>query len=46
MVFTVAALVMTQKISKVGRDGAAVRRYIQAQEKEDQRMDQLALMPL
>jgi putative transposase len=32
--------------STVGRDEAAVRRYIQEQEKEDQRMDQLSLMPL
>jgi putative transposase len=33
-------------VSTVGRDEAAVRRYIQEQEKEDQRMDQLALLPL
>lgn len=33
-------------VSTVGRDEAAVRRYIQDQEKEDQRMDQLQLMPL
>ena len=30
----------------VGRDEGAVRRYIQEQEKEDRRMDQLGLMPL
>jgi len=33
-------------VSTVGRDEAAVRRYIQEQEKEDQRLDQLSLMPL
>jgi putative transposase len=33
-------------VSTVGRDEAAVRRYIQEQEKEDQRLDQLALLPL
>jgi putative transposase len=33
-------------VSTVGRDEAAVRRYIQEQEKEDQRLDQLTLMPL
>jgi len=33
-------------VSTVGRDEVAVRRYIQEQEKEDQRLDQLALMPL
>ncbi len=33
-------------VSTVGRDAGAVRRYIQEQEKEDQRQDQLALMPL
>ena len=33
-------------VSTVGRDEAAVRRYIQEQEKEDQRIEQLALMPL
>ena len=33
-------------VSTVGRDEAAVRRYIQEQEKEDQRIDQLSLMPL
>jgi putative transposase len=33
-------------VSTVGRDEGAVRRYIQDQEKEDQRMDQLGLMPL
>jgi putative transposase len=32
-------------VSTVGRDEAAVRRYIQEQEKEGQRMDQLALLP-
>jgi hypothetical protein len=30
----------------VGRDEVAVRRYIQEQEKEDQRLDQLTRMPL
>lgn len=30
-------------VSTVGRDEAAVRRYIQEQEKEDQRLDQLEL---
>ena len=33
-------------VSTVGKNEAAVRRYIQEQEKEDQRLDQLALMPL
>ena len=33
-------------VSTVGKNEAAVRRYIQEQEKEDQRIDQLALMPL
>ena len=33
-------------VSTVGRDEAVVRRYIQEQEKEDQRLDQLTLMPL
>ena len=33
-------------VSTVGRDEEAVRRYIQEQEKEDQRLDQLSLMPL
>ena len=33
-------------VSTVGRDEAAVRRYIQEQEREDQRLDQLSLMPL
>jgi putative transposase len=33
-------------VSTVGRDEVAVRRYIQEQEKEDQRLDQLSLMPL
>jgi putative transposase len=33
-------------VSTVGRDEAAVRRYIQKQEKEDQRLEQLELMPL
>lgn len=33
-------------VSTVGRDEQAVRRYIQEQEKEDQRLDQLSLMPL
>ena len=33
-------------VSTVGRDEAAVRRYIREQEKEDQRLDQLALLPL
>ena len=33
-------------VSTVGRDEVAVRRYIQEQEKEDQRLDQLTLMPL
>lgn len=33
-------------VSTVGRDEAAVRRYIQAQEREDQRLDQMTLMPL
>jgi putative transposase len=33
-------------VSTVGRDEAEVRRYIQEQEKEDQRLEQLSLMPL
>ncbi len=33
-------------VSTVGRDEVAVRRYIQEQEKEDQRLDQLTLLPL
>ncbi len=33
-------------VSTVGRDEGAVRRYIQEQEKEDQRLDQMTLMPL
>jgi putative transposase len=33
-------------VSTVGRDEVAVRHYIQEQEKEDQRLDQLTLMPL
>ena len=33
-------------VSTVGRDEVAVRRYIQEQETEDQRLDQLTLMPL
>jgi putative transposase len=33
-------------VSTVGRDEVAVRRYIQEQEKEDQRLDQLTRMPL
>ena len=33
-------------VSTVGKNEAAVRRYIQEQEKEDQRIDQLTLMPL
>src|ERR1700691_3124679 len=33
-------------VSTVGRDEVAVRRYIQEQEKEDQRLDLLAVMPL
>ena len=33
-------------VSTVGRDEEAVRRYIKEQEKEDQRLDQLSLMPL
>ena len=33
-------------VATVGRDEGAVRRYIQEQEKEDQRLDQLSLMPL
>jgi putative transposase len=33
-------------VSTVGRDEVAVRRYIQEQGKEDQRLDQLTLMPL
>ena len=33
-------------VSTVGRDETAVRRYIREQEQEDQRLDQLSLMPL
>ena len=33
-------------VSTVGKNEAAVRRYIQEQEKEDKRLDQLTLMPL
>ena len=33
-------------VSTVGRDEVAVRRYIREQEKVDQRLDQLTLMPL
>ena len=33
-------------VSTVGRDEGAVRRYIREQENEDQRLDQLTLMPL
>ena len=33
-------------VSTVGRDEEAVRRYIREQEQEDQRQDQLGLMPL
>ena len=33
-------------VSTVGRDEEAVRKYIREQEKEDQRLDQLSLMPL
>jgi len=33
-------------VSTVGKNEAAVRRYIQEQEKEDQRLDQMTLMPL
>jgi putative transposase len=33
-------------VSTVGRDEVAVARYIREQEKEDQRLEQLALMPL
>ena len=33
-------------VSTVGKNETAVRRYIQEQEKEDQRIDQLTLMPL
>jgi putative transposase len=33
-------------VSTVEKNEAAVRRYIQEQEKEDQRLDQLTLMPL
>ena len=33
-------------VSTVGRGEVAVRRYIQEQEKEDQRLDQMTLMPL
>ena len=33
-------------VSTVGRDKGAVRRYIQEQEKEDQRLDKMTLMPL
>ena len=35
-----------ETVSTVGRDEVAVRRYIQEQDKEDQRLDQLTLMPL
>ncbi len=33
-------------VSTVGRDEVAVRRYIQEQEQEEQRLNQLTLMPL
>jgi len=33
-------------VSTVGKNEAALRRYIQEQEKEDQRLDQLTLVPL
>ncbi len=33
-------------VSTVGRDEQAVRKYIREQEKEDQRLDQLTLVPL
>ena len=33
-------------VSTVGKDEGVVRRYIQDQEKEDRRMDQLQLLPL
>jgi len=33
-------------VSTIGRDETAVRRYIQEQEQEDRRIDQLSLMPL
>ena len=33
-------------VSTVGKNEAAVRRYIQEQEKEDQRLEQMTLMPL
>ncbi len=33
-------------VSTVGRDESAVTRYIREQEKEDQRLEQMALMPL
>ena len=33
-------------VSTVGKNEAAVRRYIQDQEKEDQRLDQMELKPL
>ncbi len=33
-------------VSTVGKNEAAVRRYIPEQEKEDQRLDQMELMPL
>jgi putative transposase len=33
-------------VSTVGRDEEAVRKYIREQEQEDQRMDQLSLLPL
>ena len=33
-------------VSTVGRDEELVRQYIQEQEKEDQRLDQMTLMPL
>jgi len=33
-------------VSTVGRDEEAVRKYIREQEKEDQRLDRLSLLPL
>jgi putative transposase len=33
-------------VSTVGKNEAAVRRYIQEQEKEDRRLDQLEMMAL
>ena len=33
-------------VSTVGKDEAAVRRYIQDQEKEDKRLEQMSLMAL